>query len=220
MADTPIPLCAAAQFTEGPFADLSSGLSAGALADYLIEGTRLCETETSRRLAPFTITETHRADMIDVDEYSDSSNLPMDIQSTLGMSYASAMGASSLVRHCWLDEYASRYQDLWSYSGVSVTIHRSYGGTQVLAPTQILSGPEPDTGHLWFQLGLFLPIGSRVQVTYSGGYTIAVPADLVRATKLMTASIIVRELNPEDASHDPDLLYTDALKILVSYLRG
>jgi len=220
VADTPIPLCTSAQFSEGPFADLAAGLTTEAVSDYLIEGTRLCETETGRRLAPFTITETHRADMIDVDEYSDSSNLPMDIQSTLGMSYASAMGASSLVRHCWLDEYACRYQDLWAYTGVGVTILRSYGGTQVLAGTQILNGPEPDTGHLWFQLGLFLPIGSRVQVTYSGGYTVAVPADLVRANKLMTASIIVRELNPEDSTHDPDLLYTDALRILVSWLRG
>jgi hypothetical protein len=220
VADSPIPLCSAAAFTEGPFSDLASQLSDQALSDYLVEGTRLCETETGRRLAPFTITETHRADMIDPDEYSDTANLPMDIQSTLGMSYAAAMGASSLVRHCWVDEYACRYQDLWAYSGVSVTIIRSYGGTQILAPTQILNGPEPDTGHLWFQLGLFLPIGSRVRIGYSGGYTIAVPADLVRANKLMTASIIVRELNPEDASHDPDILYTDALKILVNYLRG
>lgn len=214
-----MPLVSAAAFTEGPFADLVADLSEQALADFLAEGTRMCETETGRRLAPFTLTETQRADIIDPDEYSDSANLPMDIQSTLGMSYAAAMGASSLVRHCWLDQYAPHYQDMWQYSDVSVQIIRSYGGTENLAPTQILNGPEPDTGHLWFQLGLFLPVGSRVQITYSGGYVTAVPADLSRAAKYMTAFIMIRELSPVDSSHDPDLLYGDAMKILVNYMR-
>lgn len=219
MADSPVPLCSPDQFQEGAFKDLVRDYSPQALNDLLIEGTRACESEVQRRLAPFTITETARAEGIDPDEYTDSANLPMDIRSTLGASYAAALGASSLVRHAWLSEFAPRYQDMWAYSNVSVTIIRSYGGTQSVSPAQILNGPEPDTGHLWFQLGIFLPVGSRVQVTYSGGYTIAIPADLVRACKYMTASIAVRELNPEATDHDPDQLHTDALMFLSNYAR-
>jgi hypothetical protein len=219
-ADTVTPLCSAAQFTEGAFADLVKGYSPTALNDLLIESTRMCEDETGRRLAPFTgLTETHRANDIDPDEYSDAANLPMDIQSVLGASYAQSIGANSLVRHCWLDECAVRYPDMWAYSNVSVTIIRSYGGSQQLAGTQILNGPEPDTGHMWFQLGLFLPVGSRIQVTYGGGYQ-TMPASLVRAGKFMTAYLAVRELNPADATHDPDQLHTDALMRLAGWMRS
>lgn len=222
MADSPLPLCTAAQFTASPFADLVSGYTPQGLSDLLAEATRACESECSgRRLAPFTgLTETHRASAIDPDEYSDQSNLPMDIQSTLGASYAQSLGASELVRHCWVDQTAPLYQDMWAYSDVSVTIIRSYGGTQQLANSQILNGPEPETGHLWFMLGLFLPVGSRVQVTYSGGYTVAVPADLVRACRLMAAWAVVCELNPEDTAHNPDRLHDAAVKILENYDRG
>lgn len=221
MADSVIPLCSAAQLTSGPFKDLFSQVGDTTISDWLTEATRACEREAGRRLAPFTdLIEYQYAQVINPDEYSDSANLPMDIQSTLGMSYASAIGASTLVRQVWVDEFAPHYQDMWAYSDVSVSIIRSYGGTQDLSATQILLGPQADTGHLWFQLGLFLPVGSRVQITYSGGYTVAVPADLSRACKFMTASFALRELDPDDSRHDPDLLYEDALKILVAYERG
>jgi hypothetical protein len=225
VADSPTPLCTSAQFSSGAFADLAQGYTATTgqpLDEIMTEATRACESECGgRRLAPFTnLVETHRASAIDPDEYSDQSNLPMDIQSTLGASYAQALGASSLVRHVWVDQTAPLYQDLWGYSDVSVTIIRSYGGTQQLQPGQILNGPEPDTGHLWFQLGLFLPVGSRVQVTYSGGYTIAIPGDLVRASKNMAAWMIVTELNPEDTNHDPDRLHATALMLLQNYDRS
>lgn len=220
MEDLVTPLCSESQFTIGPLGDLASELPEGALNQYLIEGTRLCESEVSRRLAPFTgLVETQRADAIDPDEYSDTANLPMDIQSTLGMSYAGAVGAASLVRHTWLDNYAPRYQDMWAYSDVTVTIIRSYGGTEVLTPTQILNGPEPDTGHLWFQLGLFLPIGSRVQIQYSGGYTTS-PADLVRANKYMTAALIVRDLQPDTTAHNPAVLRDEASVCLMPYQKA
>ena len=97
MADSPVPLCSAAQFTEGPFADLASAIEAGPLNDFLIEGTRLCEEACDRRLAPFTLTETHMALGINPDEYAESANFPLDIAGTLGMSYAAAMGGVSLV---------------------------------------------------------------------------------------------------------------------------
>ena len=218
MADTGTPLCTSAQFKAGPFGDLVAQIDDSVLDDFLLEGTRLCEDATARRLVPFTVTETHRAEGIDPDEYGESANLPMDIRSTLGASYAMAIGAQDLVRHTWLDEYAPRYQEMWAYSNVAVTIIRSYGGTQQLAPTQILNGPEPDSGHLWFQLGLFLPIGSRIQVVYSGGYQ-TIPASLVRGGRYMTASLVVRELNPGATDHNPDQLYADALNALAGFGR-
>lgn len=218
MADSPVPLCSAAQFNEGAFKDLASGFSATALNDILLEATRLCEEDCSRRLAPFTMTETHMASGINPDEYAESANFPLDIQGTLGMSYARALGGTSLVSHVWLNEMPVRYPEMWAYSGVTVTVTRSYGGSQILGPGQILSGPD-DTGHIRFTLGTFVPIGSGVTVAYSGGYTVAVPASLVRAGKYMTASIIVRELDPDDARHDPDLLREEAMAILVPWQR-
>lgn len=220
MPDSPIPLCSAAQFTEGPFGDLVSSYSPQALSDLLVESTRLCESETGRRLAPFTLTspESHRAEGMDPDEYTDAANLPMDLQGTLGRSYAYALGASTLVRHCWLNEYAPRYPELWSYTDVSITIVRSYGGSETLTSAQFV-GADNDSGHIWFQLGLFIPIGSYVYVTYGGGYQVAIPADLVRAGKFMAAYVAVRELNPAATDHDPDQLHTDALLALSNYMR-
>ncbi len=219
MADSPVPLCSPAQFSTGALADLVRGYSPQGLVDLLIEGTRRCEDLTQRRLAPFTITETSRADGIDPDEYTDSANLPMDIRSVLGASYAAALGASSLVRHAWLSEFAPRYPEMWAYRDVSVTIIRSYGGTQQVSQAQVLSGPEPDTGHLWLQLGIFLPVGSRVQVTYSGGYVVSTPASLVRANKWISAEIALRELNPAETDHNPDQLHEAALEWLAPWMR-
>lgn len=219
--DTPTAtLATTAQLTEGAFADLTRSYSPEVLNDIMIQATRACETETGRRLVPFTITETHRAEGIDPDELQDISNLPLDLQGTLGRSYAYALGTSTLVRHCFLNEYAPWYPDMWTYSGVSVTIARSYGGSQNLTATNY-QGPEPDTGHLWFSLGQFIPIGSLIRVTYSGGYT-TVPADLVRAAIYMAAAIVARELDPMSAQHgrSPDELEALAVSWLSPYVRG
>ena len=215
-ADAPALLCNYATFIEGAFGDLVSGFSQTAVTDILAEATRQCEDQTGRRLAPFTVTETHRASAVDPDEYVGSTMLPMDIRSVMGYSYAQALGAGSLVRHVWLDEKPVRYQDLWAYSNVSVTIIRSYGGTQNLIQSQILDGPD-DTGHVWFMLGMFIPQGSRIRVTYSGGYTVATPASLVRACKFMAAAVAIDELNPEDSEHDPDRLHNIALRWLAPF---
>ena len=220
-ADTPVPLCTAAQFNSGAFSDLAQGYtnSTGqSLDDLMSEATRICEgIAGGRRLAPFTITETTRADGIDPDEYPAGASLPMPIQGTIGWSEALAMGGGSdLVRHCWLTQVPVRYPDLWTYTDVSVTVIRSYSGTQQYQQAQLLDGPD-NLGHLWFQIGSLVPIGSRVRTTYSGGYTVAVPSDLVRANKFIGAWLIIAELNPEDTNHDPDRLYGSACKILEQY---
>jgi hypothetical protein len=223
MADSPSPLCTEAQFSSGAFSDLASGWTNSTgqpLADLLVEATRACESECNRRLAPFTVTnESHRAEGMDPDEYTDSANLPMDLQGTLGRSYAHALGASTLVRHVWLNEFAPRYPDLWTYSVSQLQIVRSYGGSENLSPSQY-HGPDADSGHVFLNLGIFAPIGSYFYATYSGGYTVATPGDLVRACKNMAAWMIVTELNPEDTQHDPDRLHATALMLLQNYDRS
>jgi hypothetical protein len=71
-------------------------------------------------------------------------------------------------------------------------------------------------------IGTLVPVGSRIRTTYSGGFTVAVPADLVRACKLICAWLAITELNPANnaTDHDPDKLYTAALLILANYARS
>jgi hypothetical protein len=216
-ADTGTPLCSYSQFVAGAFSDLVSGFSQDAVQDILIEATRKCESITGRRLAPFTLTETQRASGIDPDEYAATSNIATSIQGTLGMSEASSLSVTNLIRHHWLREFPPRYQELWSYTNVAVTVYRSYGGNQGIFPGQIILGPD-DLGHLWFQLGQFIPVASHIQVVYSGGYT-TTPADLLRACKFIAAAITIDELNPEDSTHSPDRLIALGEKWLAGYMR-
>lgn len=217
--DQPIPLCSPANFQESAFGDLVADWSETALADLMAESTRLCETETGRRLAPFTsVQESHRGQGMDPDEYTDSANLPMDLQGTLGRSYAMALGASTLVRHCWLNQAPPHYPELWTYSVSQFTIVRSYGGSENLTSAQY-NGPDIDTGHIWLNLGIFAPIGSYFYITYSGGYTVAVPGDLVRACRYMAAWLAIAELNPNTTDRDPDRLHAAAVAILCNYKR-
>ncbi len=217
MSDSPIPLATRAQLENGAFADLVRNYSTDAIDQALIEATRELEGMCSRRLAPFTITESHRAEGIDPDELSDSANLPLDIKGAIGQSYAASLNSSDQVRQIWLNEFAPRHPEYWTYSNISISIVRSYGGTQTV--TTLLDGPDPDSGHVWFQLGLFLPVGSRVHVTYSGGYS-TVPADLVRACKYLGAAYVIDELDPlGDHGHDPDVLRIKAQSMLVPYMR-
>lgn len=215
MADTPIPLATASQLLDGPLADLVKDYTSDGLTQLMVRATRECEGVVNRRLAPFTgHVEAVRAQGIDPDEYGGQGSMPLDLPSTLGRSFAYAMGAGDLVRHVWLSEYAPRYPEMWSYSDVTVTIVRSYGGNADVQVSAI-EGPEPDTGHVWFRIGTFLPVGSLVRVRYGGGYQ-TIPADLVSAGRFMAASIAVRELDPL-AVEKADALRTEACAKLKSY---
>ena len=220
-ADSPVPLATSADMQAGQFADLVKDYSAESLDQLMVEATREAEGICGRRLAPFTqLPESHRATGIDPDEYADSANLPMDLQGTLGRSYAMALGASSLVRHCWLNEYAPRHADLWQYANLNISIVRSYGGTQTVTAAQLLS-TDNDTGHVFFQLGLFLPVGTNIRISYDGGYQ-TIPADLGRACKYLAACTALSEIDPAGAqfSHDPGELEARAERILAAYMRG
>ncbi|MGW2861951.1 hypothetical protein [Streptomyces sp. NPDC001205] len=218
-ADSPVPLATATDLKIGQFADLVRDYSPTALDELMIEATRQCEgIAGGRRLAPFTgLTESHRAQGIDPDEYADAGTMPMDIHGTLGTSYATALGTGDQVRHVWVNEYAPRYQEMWTYTNLQVTILRSYGGSQTVAATSLI-GAETDSGHIWFSLGTFLPVGSLVRVTYDGGYT-TVPADLARACKLLAASLALGEIDPAGTQfgHDRGVLTAQAEAILCKY---
>jgi hypothetical protein len=106
---------------------------------------------------------------------------------------------------------------MWTYSNLQVTILRSYGGSQTVLPASLI-GAESDSGHVWFTLGTFLPLGSLIRATYDGGYS-TVPADLARACKLEAAVLVLGEIDPAGAQfgHDPGALHTQAENILCRY---
>lgn len=217
-ADTPTPLATVAQFQEGPFANLVSGFSVNALNTIMLTATRNCEAACDRRLAPFTnIVESQRGDALDIEDALDA-YVPLDPTSQLGFSRAQSLGSTLLVRHFWVREYPPRYPELWSGSISAISLLRSYSGSQIVDTSTIQY--ETDTGHVRFQLGTFIPPGTTIKVTYSGGYQ-TVPADLVEACRFMAASIAVKQLDPIDgrSGHDPDALRTEAISMLGPYAR-
>jgi len=169
------------------------------LADILVEATTHLEDRTGRRLAPFTghIFQ-ERLFGIDPAEYGNNADMPMDIYGSLGMSQAIALGASTLVRHFWLDQFAPVYPELWTYNIQSMTLFRTYGDEQPIDFEHGgIRGPDVTDGHVWIRLGTFAPEGSRIQVVYDGGYTNGIPASLRRACLFQAAKFIILEFEPQ-----------------------
>jgi hypothetical protein len=216
--DQPIPLATAAQFTEGPFANLVQGFTAQALTNLMLTATRSCESACDRRLVPFTgLLETMRAESVDVEDAIDA-YVPLDPTAQLGASRAASLGSTMLVRHFWVREYPPRYPELWTGAIQSINLYRSFAGQQAVQTSTMQF--EPDTGHLRFQLGTFVPQGTTIAIAYSGGYG-TIPADLVEAGRFMAASIAVKQLDPVDgrSGHDPDALRAEAMEMLAPYVR-
>lgn len=216
--DTLTPLCSSAVMQSGAFADLVRDYSEAALDRIMVRATRLCETAADRRFAPFSITETQRAQALDVDDITEIPG-PLDPVSQIGFSRAQSLGSTQLVRHFWLRQYPPHYPEYWTGAISALSLLRSYSGSQVVNFSTIQY--EDDTGHVRFQLGTYVPPGTTIVATYSGGYT-TIPADLEQACEFMAASIVLKQLDPAQASHghDPDALRLDALEILTSYVRG
>ncbi len=218
--DAPTPLATAEDLQQGAFADLARSFTSDYLDRVMIRATRTCENKANRRLAPFTLTETQRGRGVDPDEFTDAANLPLDLVGTVGRSFAYALGTSTLVRHVWLNEFAARYPELWTFHDVTVTVIRSYGGSEIMTVTDF-EGPEIDSGHLWFSLGKFVPVGSLIRVRYSGGYTVSIPADLEQSCIYMAAGMLCRELDPmARPGHSPDALEALAVDWLHPYMRA
>ncbi len=219
--DTPVTLCTWEDFSRGAFNDLARSYTDGVEQQrILIEATRLIEQITDRRLVPFTgHTETCRATGVDPDEYP-LAGAPVSAQAAMGQSYANALGSDDGVRHVWLREFAARYPEMWHYTDVTVSVVSTYGGTTGAGSGSPIGmvGPEPDTGHLWFPMGTWVPVGSMVRMVYGGGYD-PIPADLVRGGKLMTAAIIMREIQPTKQARDPRALWEEAALAVAGYNR-
>lgn len=160
----------------------------------MVRATRAIETRCDRRLAPFTITETTRAEGV-ANDSSPNDDVPLDLRSALGRAQSMAFGATSLVRDFWLAQYAPVYQDLWSYSISKIELVTSYGGTQTITPPSNIEGPEADTGHLRLRLGTFCPPGTTVRFTYSGGYS-PIPDDLNLACILQAMKFVMIGAEP------------------------
>jgi hypothetical protein len=224
MANDPyaMPLISGADFTGfGSNAELVQNTAiwtTAAIASLIARATRGIESKCDRRLAAFSdLTETSRATGIDMDGMG-GADVPVDMQASLGMSQARAYGNTRLVRDFWLDQFAPRYPDLWSYNLTNLTIVIPYGGSQSV-PLQGLEGPEPDSGHLRLQLGTLCPPGSTVRFTYSGGYTIP-PEDLQLACIFQATKYLLLGAEPEmRAGMNTADLDTEIASLLVPYLR-
>ena len=194
-ADSPTPLATVAQMQEGPFGDLVRDYSAQALSDLMVQATRAVEDATGRRLAPFTLTESQRMTALDVEDGL-TEGMPLPNAAQISAEYGQARGVGNLVRHFWVRHYPPHYPDLWSPAAQisALNVAWSFGGTTAVAPTSLQY--EPDTGHVRFLIGTFVPPGSTATYTYTGGYS-TTPAGLLRATLMQAAVLALEDLNPE-----------------------
>jgi len=182
------------------FPEVCDGIDPNVLADILVEATSFIEDVTGRRLAPFTGHSCEeRLFGIAADEYGDvSADMPIDIYGSLGISKAAALGASDLVRHLWLDQYAPFYPELWTYDIKSMVLYRTYGDTQTIDfANGGITGPNITDGHVWFRLGTFIPEGTFVRVIYNGGYTKGIPPALRRACLFQAIKYVILECEPQ-----------------------
>ncbi len=194
----PVTLASVADFKRR-YPELVVDLDPTTIADILVEATSHLEDRTGRRLSPFTghIYE-DRLFGIDPDEYGTNADMPIDIYGSLGISQAIALGASSLVRHFWLDQFAPTYPELWTYDIQSMVIYRTYGDFQVIDfKNGGIRGPDTTDGHVWLRLGTFSPEGTRVRVVYNGGYTKGIPPSLRRACLFQAAKFVILEFEPQ-----------------------
>ena len=169
------------------------------LSEVMVEATSHIEDITSRRLAPFKgLLYQDRLFGVDPVEYGGNVNdMPLDFAGSMGASYANALGASGLVRHFWLDQFAPMNPELWTYNIQSITINLTFGNTTVLKGSALIDGPDESDGHCWLRMGTFVPQGSRIQVLYDGGYTVAIPSSLKRACIYQAAKFLILEAEPQ-----------------------
>lgn len=213
------PLATPDDMTGTPYSVLWRGTETGKQLDVMVRASRALETRTGRRLTPFTgLVQSERAEGVDAAGSGYSGPLPL--LDALGRSRAQAFGdGSPSVRDVWLDEHAPLASELWTYSGVSVTLLPGYGGSQTIAGSA-LEGPEPDTGHLRLPLGTWCPVGTTIRVTYSGGYTLGVPDDLREACLLQAAKLLILRMEPQARpGMDTDDLEKELTELLAPYAR-
>lgn len=192
-----VPMAAEADLQDSPFKYALTGASDTYIASTLARASRTIEARCARRFVPFgPVTQNEIAEGISLDN-SGSPDVPLSMAGSLALSRARAYGQGGRsVRDFWLDEYAPKYPEQWTYTDVSVLIIPPFGGSgQAIAGN--LVGPFTDTGHLRLPFGTYCPVGSDVTITYSGGYTGGVPDDLVQATMMQAVKLFILGIAPE-----------------------
>ena len=187
-------------------------------AALMIRASRSIESQCERRFAPFTITETGRASTVDIDDSGGDIGGPVPWAVSIAQSRARSLGgAGDLVRHIFLREYPPQWSELWVGALVSVWVDPGLAGSYQVP----LGGVqyEPDTGHIRLALGTYVPMGSTVRVTYSGGYS-PVPDDLLQACLYEATEMAFHELLPEKKG-DVDMGALASIKdrMLAGYVR-
>lgn len=217
--DTPVPLASRDDFMAiKGLATVVRDMTVEQVDTLMLRATRSVEAKCDRRLAPFTITETSRAEGVDPADPG-FNGWPLDLIAALGRSEAMSLGTTTLVRDVWLRQYAPVMPEQWTYSDIGIELARAFGDTEQVN-TLFLEGPEPDTGHMRFQLGTFCPVGTTIRVTYSGGYD-PIPQDLATATLYTAAKQAIRfaELETRKGMDISDLDET-ILDLLVPFIRS
>lgn len=194
------------------------------IAETLVEATDQIETLTSRRLAPFSdYVYEDRLYGIDPNEYGDTTlGTPMPWAGTLGASYADALGDNNLIRHFWLDQFAVHHPELWTYNLQSIVLDLTYGNTMTVDfANGGLTGPAKTDGHCWMRIGTFAPEGTRITVTYGGGFTVGIPPALKRACIYQAAKFLIVDAEPVlRAAINTDELDAQITSILAPWARG
>ena len=167
----------------------------------LEEATGNIEDRCSRRLVPF-YNHIYDDRLSGLDPFDGGGfgtpQVLMDEISTLGMDRARSLsGGDAMTRHLWLDEYAPRNPELWTYDIKVFLIQNTYGGWIDVLPQGVVAPPNVTDGHVWLKIGTFAPEGSRVHVEYDGGYTKGVPPALQRACRMQAALFTVLDNEPQ-----------------------
>lgn len=218
MATTPFATFAQAEAFQSGSEVFRSITDPTAQTDLMITATEQIEDRCDRRLSPFTVTESHRATGVDQDILG-SADMPLGLTGALGYSQALAFSSVNMVRDVFLDEYAPRRSDLWTYTVGQIELLRAYGDTQIVDVGEI-EGPEPDSGHLRFHLGVFCPVGSWIRVTYSGGYTATTPWALQQACIYQAMKLAIIGAEPEARKElSTAELDAEVLTLIAPYIR-
>ena len=171
------------------------------IQENLEEATSNIEDRCSRRLVPF-YGHIYDDRLSGIDPFSGggfvSPGVLMDEINTLGMDRARSLNyGDSQTRHLWLDEYAPRYPELWTYNIHVFMVQNTYGSWIDIVPMGLVAPPNVTDGHCWLKIGTFAPEGSRVHVVYDGGYTEGIPPSLKRACRMQAALFIVLDNEPQ-----------------------
>ena len=214
------PLATVSSASSTPLNNIIKNFSATEQTNLMTRASRAIETYCQRRLTPFTgLVESQRAQAVDPDEQMDTW-VPLDTAGALGMSRAASLGANDLVRHFWVRQYPPVWEDLWTGSITSIAIYRAIAGSQTITDMTNVQY-ETDTGHVRFNLGSYVPQGSTLSVTYSGGYS-TIPDELVQACILRAAKIALVDLNPQQKNAvdiDVQNLESEIKDLLTDYVR-